>query len=90
MSETGKTVIIVFEGRDAAGKGSTIKRFTEYLNPRGFKIVALGLPSEEEKKNLVRARAKNITELRQKLALLGRNGLIINGTGDDAEKIAHI
>lgn len=44
-------VAIVFEGRDAAGKGSTIKRFTEYLNPRGFKIVALGLPTEEEKKN---------------------------------------
>jgi polyphosphate kinase 2 len=46
-----KKVAIVFEGRDAAGKGSTIKRFTEYLNPRGFKIVALGLPTEEEKKN---------------------------------------
>jgi len=46
-----KKVAIVFEGRDAAGKGSTIKRFTEYLNSRGFKIVALGLPTEEEKKN---------------------------------------
>jgi polyphosphate kinase 2 len=46
-----KKVAIVFEGRDAAGKGSTIKRFTEYLNPRGFKIVALGLPTEEEKQN---------------------------------------
>jgi len=46
-----KKVAIVFEGRDAAGKGSTIKRFTEYLNPRGFKIVALGLPTDEEKKN---------------------------------------
>ena len=50
-AKNGKRVAIVFEGRDAAGKGSTIKRFTEYLNPRGFKIVALGLPSEEEKKN---------------------------------------
>jgi len=46
-----KKVAIVFEGRDAAGKGSTIKRFTEYLNPRGFKIVALGIPTEEEKQN---------------------------------------
>ena len=46
-----KKVAIVFEGRDAAGKGSTIKRFTEYLNPRGFKIVALGLPTDDEKKN---------------------------------------
>ena len=46
--------------------------------------------SENEKKDIVRGRAKNITELRQKLALLGRNGLIINGTGDDVEKIAKI
>lgn len=46
-----KRVAIVFEGRDAAGKGSTIKRFTEYLNPRGFKIVALGVPTESEKNN---------------------------------------
>jgi len=46
-----KKVAIVFEGRDAAGKGSTIKRFTEYLNPSGFKIVALGIPTEEEKQN---------------------------------------
>ena len=47
----GKRIAIVFEGRDAAGKGSTIKRFIEYLNPRGFKVVALGIPTEEEKKN---------------------------------------
>jgi predicted ABC-type ATPase len=46
--------------------------------------------SEQEKRNIVRGRAKNITELRQRLALLGRNGLIINGTGDSAEKIARI
>jgi polyphosphate kinase 2 len=46
-----KKVAIVFEGRDAAGKGSTIKRFTEYLNPSGFKIVALGIPTDEEKQN---------------------------------------
>jgi len=50
-AKNGKRVAIVFEGRDAAGKGSTIKRFTEYLNPKGFKVVALGLPTEEEKKN---------------------------------------
>jgi polyphosphate kinase 2 len=49
--KNNKKVAIVFEGRDASGKGSTIKRFTEYLNPRGFKIVALGLPTEEEKNN---------------------------------------
>ena len=46
--------------------------------------------SEEEKRNLTRGKAKNITELRQRLAILGRNGLIINGTGDDVEKIAKI
>ena len=46
--------------------------------------------SEEEKRNLTRGRAKNITELRQRLAILGRNGLIINGTGDDVEKITKI
>jgi polyphosphate kinase len=51
VTKNNKKVAIVFEGRDAAGKGSTIKRFTEYLNPRGFKIVALGIPTEEEKQN---------------------------------------
>jgi hypothetical protein len=46
--------------------------------------------SEKEVRDEVRGRAKNMTELRQKLALLGRNGLIINGTGDDHEKVARI
>jgi len=46
--------------------------------------------SEAEKRDVIRGKAKSMTELRQKLALLGRNGLIINGTGDDAEKIAKI
>jgi len=46
--------------------------------------------SEQEKRDLVRGRAKGMTELRQRLALLGRNGLIINGTGDDHEKISRI
>jgi len=47
-------------------------------------------PEEEEKRNLVRGRAKNITAVRERLAILGRNGLIINGTGDDFEKNAKI
>jgi polyphosphate kinase 2 len=51
VKKNGKKVVIVFEGRDAAGKGSTIKRFTEYLDPRGFRVVALGIPTEEEKRN---------------------------------------
>jgi dephospho-CoA kinase len=46
--------------------------------------------SEEEKRNIVRGKAKNLTELRQRLAILGRNGLIINGTGDDVEKVTKI
>lgn len=49
--KNGERVAIVFEGRDSAGKGSTIKRFVEYLNPKYFKVVALGVPTEEEKKN---------------------------------------
>lgn len=45
----GQKVIILFEGRDAAGKGGTIKRFMEHLNPRGARVVALEKPSEVEK-----------------------------------------
>jgi polyphosphate kinase 2 len=51
VKKNGQRVAIVFEGRDAAGKGSTIKRFIEYLNPNSFSVVALGLPTEDEKKN---------------------------------------
>ena len=47
--ETGARVAIVFEGRDAAGKGGTIKRFRENLNPRGARVVALSKPSDVEK-----------------------------------------
>lgn len=49
--ENNKRVAIVFEGRDSAGKGSTIKRFIEYLNPKVFRVVALGVPTPEEKEN---------------------------------------
>lgn len=47
--ETGQRVIILFEGRDAAGKGGAIKRFMEHLNPRGARVVALEKPSENER-----------------------------------------
>ncbi len=46
---TGARLVVVFEGRDAAGKGSTIKRVTEYLNPRVARIAALPTPTERQK-----------------------------------------
>ncbi len=49
VRETGQRVVILFEGRDAAGKGGTIKRFMEHLNPRGAHVVALEKPSEVER-----------------------------------------
>ena len=49
VKETGQRIVIIFEGRDAAGKGGTIKRFTEHLNPRGARVVALEKPSERER-----------------------------------------
>ena len=49
VKEKGLKVLIIFEGRDAAGKGGTIKRVTEHLNPRGARIVALEKPSDVEK-----------------------------------------
>ena len=49
IKATGGRLVIVFEGRDAAGKGGTIKRFTENLNPRGARIVALEKPTERER-----------------------------------------
>jgi polyphosphate kinase 2 len=48
VKETGQRIVMVFEGRDAAGKGGTIKRFMEHLNPRGATVVALSKPSEAE------------------------------------------
>src|SRR6202034_3077419 len=48
VKSAGEHIVIVFEGRDAAGKGGTIKRFTEHLNPRGATVVALAKPSERE------------------------------------------
>jgi polyphosphate kinase 2 len=48
VKSVGEHIVLVFEGRDAAGKGSTIKRFTEHLNPRGATVVALARPSERQ------------------------------------------
>ena len=49
VKDTGQRVVLLFEGRDAAGKGGTIKRFMEHLNPRGARVVALEKPSEVER-----------------------------------------
>jgi polyphosphate kinase 2 len=49
VKETGQKIVVLFEGRDAAGKGGTIKRFMEHLNPRGARVVALEKPTELEK-----------------------------------------
>ncbi|MCG6985587.1 MAG: polyphosphate kinase 2, partial [Thiocapsa sp.] len=52
VKEKGLRVIVVFEGRDAAGKGGVIKRLTERVSPRTFRVVALPAPSEREKTQL--------------------------------------
>ncbi len=49
VKSQGLKVVVIFEGRDASGKGGTIKRITEPLNPRVCKVVALGVPTEKEK-----------------------------------------
>ena len=49
VKETGERIIVIFEGRDAAGKGGTIKRYMEHLNPRGARVVALEKPTERER-----------------------------------------
>ena len=49
VKESGTRVVVLFEGRDAAGKGGTIKRFMEHLNPRGARVVALEKPTERER-----------------------------------------
>ena len=49
IKDKGLKLLVIFEGRDAAGKGGTIKRITEHLNPRGARVVALNKPSDVEK-----------------------------------------
>ena len=53
VKKTGQRVVILFEGRDAAGKGGAIKRFMEHLNPRGARVVALEKPTDVEKGHVV-------------------------------------
>ncbi len=49
LKDTGQKLLMIFEGRDAAGKGGTIKRITEHINPRGARVVALNKPSDTER-----------------------------------------
>ncbi len=53
VKDSGEKILVLFEGRDAAGKGGTIKRFMEHLNPRGARIVALEKPTEKERYAMV-------------------------------------
>src|SRR5437868_15306865 len=52
VKETGARIVIVFEGRDAAGKGGTIKALTERVSPRVFRVIALPAPSDREKSQM--------------------------------------
>ena len=51
LKKSGKSVVILFEGRDSAGKGSTIKKFTEHLNPKFYKVITKDIPTKEERQN---------------------------------------
>ena len=50
VKEAGAKIVVLFEGRDAAGKGGTIKRFMEHMNPRSARVVALEKPSDKERR----------------------------------------
>lgn len=51
VKNSGKPFVVVFEGRDSAGKGTVIRMLTQYLDPKYFKVVALGIPTPEERKD---------------------------------------
>ena len=70
VKDTGQRIIVLFEGRDAAGKGGTIKRFMEHLNPRGARVVALEKPTERERTPMV------FPALHRASAIGGRNRLL--------------
>lgn len=52
LEQTGKKMVILFDGRDASGKGGTIRRLTRYMNEKRYRVVALGKPSEDQKTEL--------------------------------------
>ncbi len=73
IQATGARYALLFEGRDAAGKGGTIKRFMEHLNPRGARVVALEKPTEDEKRQWYFQRYVQHLPLRGELALFDRS-----------------
>lgn len=73
IKQSGARIAIVFEGRDAAGKGGTIKRFREYLNPRTAKVVALSKPSETERSQWYFQRYVNHLPAGGEIALFDRS-----------------
>jgi len=73
VEATGQRVVMLFEGRDAAGKGGTIKRFMEHLNPRAARVVALGKPSEAERGQWYFQRYLNQLPTRGEIVLFDRS-----------------
>lgn len=71
--KTGQRIVVVFEGRDAAGKGGTIRRFMEHLNPRGAHVVALAKPTEHEAGQWYFQRYVQHLPSRSELALFDRS-----------------
>jgi polyphosphate kinase 2 len=73
VKETGQKIVVIFEGRDAAGKGGTIKRFMEHLNPRAAKVIALEKPTEREKGQWYFQRYVNHLPTRGEILFLDRS-----------------
>jgi polyphosphate kinase 2 (PPK2 family) len=73
VRKEGLRVVAVFEGRDAAGKGGVIKRFTESLNPRICRIVALGAPTEQERGQWYFQRYAAVLPARGEIVLFDRS-----------------
>jgi polyphosphate kinase 2 len=73
IKETGQRLVIIFEGRDAAGKGGTIKRFMEHLNPRGARLVALEKPTPTEQGQWYFQRYVNHLPTRGEIVLFDRS-----------------
>jgi len=73
VEENDEKIVIIFEGRDAAGKGGAIRRATEHLNPREFKVVALPKPSDEEKGQWYFQRYINQLPMKGKMVFFDRS-----------------